>query len=157
MKNKIEKENFKMEKEKNNKSRELIIVIILTILIIAEIAWLLAMKMTFSKEEKMVYDIVYQKQGDFKNPSTVKITDATIYDGKYIILQMGGNNSFGAFVKDTYYIKDNTLYTKDNNYTVTKEIIEKCFECEKNNSGNILKMNENNINKINSKLEKRYK
>ena len=42
--------------------------------------------------------------------------------------------------------KDNSrsiLYTKDNNYTVTKEIIEKCFECEKNNSGNILKMNEN--------------
>lgn len=35
---------------------------------------------------------------------------------------MGGNNSFGAFVKDTYYIKDNTLYTKDNNYTIVKKL-----------------------------------
>lgn len=153
-KNKIEEENFEM---KSKKSKEIIIIAILTVFIIAEIICLFAIKSTSSKEEKIVYDIVYQKQGEFKNPSTVKITDATIYDGKYIILQMGGNNSFGAFVKDTYYIKDNTLYTKDNNYTIAKEIIEKCFECEKNNSGNILKLNENSINKINSKLEKRYK
>lgn len=154
---KIEKESFEMKNEKNKKSKEIIIITILAIFIIAEIICFFTIKLTSSKEEKIVYDIVYRKQGEFKNPSTVKITDATIYDGKYIILQMGGNNSFGAFVKDTYYIKDNTLYTKDDNYTIAKEIIEKCFECEKNNSENIQKLNENSINKINNKLEKRYK
>ena len=146
-----------MKNEKSKKSKEIIIVAILSIFIIAEIICFFAIKLTFSKEEKMIYDIVYKKQSEFKNPSTVKITDAAIYDGKYIILQMGGNNSFGAFVKDTYYIKDNTLYTKDKNYTIAKEIIDKCFECEKDNSRNILELNENSINKINSKLEKRYK
>lgn len=146
-----------MKSEEKKKTKGFIIVTVLIIFIIMEIICFFVIRLGSNKEEKIIYDIVYQKQGEFKNPSTVKITDAAIYDGKYIILQMGGNNSFGAFVKDTYYIKDNTLYTKDNNCVIVKEIIDKCFECEKDNPGNILKLNENSINKINSKLEKRYK
>lgn len=146
---------MRSEKTKNNKNK--LIVIVLAIFIVIEIIGIIVMKISFNKEEQIVSDIVYQKQNEFKNPSTVKITEATVYNGKYIILQMGGNNSFGAFVKDTYYIKDNTLYTKDSNYMIAKEIVNKCVEYEKNSSGKIVKLGEESINKINSKLEKRYK
>ena len=142
---------------RNKSDKNQIIIIILTIIIFLEFVGIVILKMSFTQEEKIIYELAYQKQNDFKNPSTVKITDAVIYDGKYIVLQMGGNNSFGAFVKDTYYIKDNTLYNKDNSYKVCKEIIEKCFECEKNEKSKIVKLSEDSINKINSKLEKRYK
>lgn len=142
-----------MKKDRKN----IIIMIILLICILVEIIGIVIFKNTLNKDERIVYDIVYQKQNDFKNPSTVKITDATIYDGKYIIMQVGGNNSFGAFVSSTYYVKDNTLYTKDNNYEIAKEIVNKCFEYEKDKSSQINKLNQNSINKINKKLEKRYK
>lgn len=134
-----------------------IIIAVLIIIILTEIIGIILLKVNFNNEEKLVFDIAYQKQNQFKNPSTVKVTEATIYDGKYIILQIGGNNSFGAFVQDTYYVKDNTLYNKSDNYDIAKDISEKCFEYEKDNSIKIVKLNDDGIKKINNKLEKRYK
>lgn len=145
-------------KEKNAKSiKNGIIILILVIFIIFEIIGIIMQNGKLNSEEKVVLDLISSKQNDFKNPSTVKVVEATVYDEKYVVLKIGANNAFGAFVSDTYYVKDNTLYTKDNNYKISKEIVEKCFEYEMNDSQKIVKLNDSSINKINNELEKRYK
>lgn len=145
-------------KKKNAKSiKNGIIILILVIFIIFEIIGIIMQNGKLNSEEKVVLDLISSKQNDFKNPSTVKVVEATVYDEKYVVLKIGANNAFGAFVSDTYYVKDNTLYTKDNNYKISKEIVEKCFEYEMNDSQKIVKLNDSSINKINNELEKRYK
>jgi len=145
-------------KEKNVKSiKNGIIVMFLIIFIIFEIIGIVIQKRNLNPEEKVVFNLISSKQNDFRNPSTVKVMEVTVYDEKYAILKIGANNALGAFVSDTYYVKDNTLYTKDNNYKISKEIIEKCFEYEMNNPQKIVELKDSSINKINNKLEKRYK
>lgn len=140
---------------KNKKN--IIIIVILCIIIVLEIVGYFVIQGCMNLEEKEVFDICHKVQTKFKNPATVRIVEATVFNNDYIILEIGGNNSFGAFVQSTYYIKDNTLYTKNDNYEIAKEIINKCFEYEKENSSKIVKLNQNSINKINKKLEGRYK
>lgn len=140
---------------KNKKS--ITIIVVLFLVIVLEICGYFFIKTKLNAEETTVFNICYKVQPKFKNPATVKVVEATIYNNEYIILEMGGNNSFGAFVQSTYYIKDDTLYTKDDNYEIAKEIINRCFEYEKEEKSNIVKLSEESINKINKKLERRYK
>ncbi len=140
---------------KNKKS--IIVIVILCLVIVLEICGYFFIKAKLNTEETTVFDVCYKAQTKFKNPATVKVVEATIYNNEYIILEIGGNNSFGAFVQSTYYVKDNTLYTKDDNYEIAREIINKCFEYEKEYNTNIVKLSEKSINKINQKLEGRYK
>lgn len=148
-----------MEKEINTKKskKSIIIIIIMIAIIIAILCACIIRSQSLTKDEKIIYDIVYKYQTSFKKPASVHISEAKIFENKYAIIKIGGENSFGAIDTATYYMKDDTLYTKENNYEIVKEIINKCFEAESNEKANINELKTNSISKINKKLEKRYK
>lgn len=140
------------QKKTNIKNKWKILFIIVLILLGSVVTYI--NYTSLNKEEKNIYEIVYKNKNKFKDPSSLQIAEATIYGDKFAVIQIGGNNSWGAFVLDTYYVKNGEIYTEDNNKSIVKEIVLNMFEYERNNT-DIVKLTEKSVNKINKKLESR--
>lgn len=131
-------------------------IVILSIIIIIQIIAIIIIMTQLNTAEKHVYEIASENLNKFKDPSSVKVIEATTYGDNYAIVKLGGTNSFGGFVSDTYYIENNDLYTYKENTQKAKEISENCFNYEKSNMNKVKKMDEKSLKKINKKIKARY-
>ena len=105
-------------------------IVIPSIIIIIQIIAIIIIMTQLNTAEKHVYEIASENLNKFKDPSSVKVIEATTYGDNYAIVKLGGTNSFGGFVSDTYYIENNDLYTYKENTQKAKEISENCFNYE---------------------------
>ena len=131
-------------------------IVIPSIIIIIQIIAIIIIMTQLNTAEKHVYEIAFENLNKFKDPSSVKVIEATTYGDNYAIVKLGGTNSFGGFVSDTYYIENNDLYTYKENTQKAKEISEYCFNYEKSNMNKVKKMDEKSLKKINKKIKARY-
>ena len=155
LKNKIYFDNIKTLKGGLHMKNKMKIVIPSIIIIIQIIAIIIIMTQ-LNTAEKRVYEIAFENLNKFKDPSSVKVIEATTYGDNYALVKLGGTNSFGGFVSDTYYIENNDLYTYKENTHIAKEISENCFNYEKSNMNKVKKMDEKSLKKINKKIKARY-
>lgn len=131
-------------------------IVIPSIIIIIQIIAIIIIMTQLNTAEKHVYEIAFENLNKFKDPSSVKVIEANTYGDNYAIVKLGGTNSFGGFVSDTYYIENNDLYTYKENTKKAKEISENCFNYEKSNMNKVKKMDEKSLKKINKKIKARY-
>ena len=110
-----------------------------------------------NENEKIIYNAVSKIQPKFKVPSSIEVSEVKLCGNEYAILNIGGENSFGAINTETYYLHDNNLYQLSDSKHETIEIVEACFKLEKNNSDELVILSNKSVNKINKKLQGRYK
>lgn len=152
IKNKTIKEDFSNANNTSKKNNILAILIIIIILIVGIFITYYNYN-SLKAEEKIAYELIDKNKNKFKNPSSLKVLEITLYGKNYALVNIEGNNSFGSPVSSNYIIKDDVLYEVDDTNPTIKQLAREIFEVQKSSTNKVIKFNSNSINKINRKLK----